>query len=116
MLLLAAGVLFAGCSSVGNMNQATGTNVQLNQKNYKVIKAGAMGQSWGFRLLGIIPFASPEYAAAKQRLYASVGDSMNGKAAALANETEDRSVLYLILFSVPRLTLSADVIEFTDSK
>jgi len=74
-----------------------------------------MGKSWGFRLLGIIPLASPEYSMAKKRLYDSVGETLNGKAVALANQTEDRSLMYLILFSVPKLTLTADVIEFTDS-
>jgi hypothetical protein len=34
---------------------------------------------------------------------------------ALANQTEDRSSLYLILFSIPRVTITADVIEFTDA-
>jgi hypothetical protein len=27
---------------------------------------------------------------------------------------EDRSLLYFILFSVPKITMTADVIEFTD--
>jgi hypothetical protein len=37
-----------------------------------------------------------------------------GAAVALTNELEDKSTLYLILFSVPKLTLTADVIEFVD--
>ena len=41
------------------------------------------------------------------------GISMNGRSVAIANQTEDRSSLYLIAFSVPRITLTGDVVEFT---
>ncbi len=103
-----------GCADVGQMSGQTGTSVSLAEKNYKIIKAGAVGHSSGFRLLGVIPFASPNYANAKVSLYKSVGQSLDGRAIALANQTEDRSVLYLILFSIPKLTITADVLEFVD--
>jgi hypothetical protein len=45
---------------------------------------------------------------------ASEDQPLTGKAVALTNELEDKTTLYLILFSVPKLTLSADVIEFVD--
>jgi Family of unknown function (DUF6567) len=107
--------LATGCSSTGSFKgQTTGTDVSLNQKNYRVIKPGAMGKSYGFRLLGIIPFANPTYATAKAHLYKSVGEPLSGRAVALANQTEDRASIYLILFSIPKLTVTADVIEFTD--
>lgn len=107
--------LATGCSSTGSFNgQTTGTGVSLNQKNYRVIKPGAVGKSYGFRLLGIIPFANPTYATAKAHLYKSTGEPLTGRAIALANQTEDRSSIYLILFSVPKVTVTADVIEFTD--
>lgn len=107
--------LATGCSTeqAGGMAQATATQVQLKGNNYKVIKAGAMGQSSGFSLLGIIPFASPNYAEAKASLYANVGEPLTGKSIALANQTEDKSTLYLILFSIPKVTITADVVEFT---
>ena len=111
-LIFTLAFLFGCSASVGRFNQSTGTGVNLSRDNYKVIKAGAMGESKGFRLLGIIPFASPSYAEAKKQLYASIGENVVGKSLALANQTEDRSTLYLILFSIPKLTISADVIEF----
>ena len=107
--------LLTGCSSEGEFRQSTGTSVSLAGNNYKLIKAGATGHSSGFRVLGIIPFASPTHAAAKASLYKSVGETLTGKAVALANETEDRSTLYLILFSIPKITVTADVVEFTDA-
>ena len=111
-LILAAG----GCSSsrVELRGQSTTTAVALNGKNYRLIKAGAMGTSHGFKLLGVFPFASPHHSTARSKLYASVDQPLTGKAVALTNELEDKSTLYLILFSVPKLTLTADVIEFVD--
>jgi hypothetical protein len=50
----------------------------------------------------------------KHDLYASVKEPLTGKAIALANEMDDRSTTYLILFSFPAVTVTADVIEFTD--
>ena len=108
-------LLATGCASQGEFRgQGTATGVSLAGNNYKLIKAGAKGQSSGFRLLGIIPFASPNYADAKASLYQSVGEPLTGRSVALANQTEDRSSLYLILFSIPKVTITADVVEFTD--
>jgi hypothetical protein len=106
--------LAAGCASQGEFRQSSGTEVSLAGNNYKVIKAGAKGQSSGFSLLGIIPIVPPNMADAKESLYRSVGESLTGRSIALSNQTEDRSSLYLILFSIPRYTITADVVEFTD--
>jgi hypothetical protein len=107
--------LNVGCaSSKIQTGQSTETSVNLSGKNYRLIEGGAKGTSHGFALLGIIPLASPHYADAKHDLYASVPGTLTGKAVALANEMDDRSTTYLILFSIPTLTVTADVIEFTD--
>jgi hypothetical protein len=107
-------VTTGGCApSRGKITGSTGTGVKLTGDNYRVIKAGARGEDSGFALFGIIPFASPSYADAKAELYDSVGEPLKGRAVALANQTEDRSTIYLILFSLPKITLTADVIEFT---
>jgi len=108
-------MLLTGCTDVGQVSGQTATSVFLGSKNYKVLKAGAMGRSSGFFLLGIVPITSPNYATAKESLYKSVGQPLNGRAIALANQTEDQSMLYLILFSIPRVTITADVIEFIDT-
>lgn len=109
-------VLFSltGCQSVGHQKGGnTNTGVSLNQKNYRVIQAGARGKDYGFWLL-FIPIVSPNYADAKANMYQSVGEPLTGRAIALANETEDRSSFTLLLFSIPRITITADVIEFID--
>jgi hypothetical protein len=109
-------VLLTGCrGSYGSMKGGqTETSVTLTGKNYRLIKGGAVGKSSGFRFLCIIPFAAPNYANAKASLYKSVGEPLTGRAIALANQTEDRSLTVFILFSVPKITITADVIEFVD--
>lgn len=105
-------IAITGCSSNGSFQQSTGTEVSLKANNYKIIKAGATGTSRGFYLLGIIPIVSPSYAEAKADLYKSAGQSLEGRSIALANQTQDKSLLYLILFSMPKVTFTADIVEF----
>jgi hypothetical protein len=107
--------ILTGCRTEGEFRQSTGTSVSLAGNNYKLVKEGVRGTSSGFRLLGIIPIVSPTHANAKASLYKSVGQPLTGRSVALANETEDRSSLYLILFSIPKITITADLVEFTDA-
>ena len=118
ILSLCCVLIVSGCASSRVDNRAPGntTAVALNAKNYRLLKPGASGASYGFRFLGVIPLASPHYATARSKLYASVEQPVTGKAVALSNQLEDKSTLYLILFSVPKLTLTADVIEFLDTE
>jgi hypothetical protein len=105
----------AGCAStrIENNVPSTQTEVSLTHGNYKMIRAGAEGRSYGFRFfLGIIPIAAPSTAAARADLYQNVGQSVNGKSVALVNVTEDRSTTWLLLFSVPKIVITGDVVEF----
>ncbi len=106
--------LSAGCvASRGGLEQTRqGTSVALTHKNFRVLKAGAVGEDWGWRLFCLVPFAAPEYATAKAKLYEGV--NVEGKATWLANYTEDRSSRCFLFFSMVKLTLSADVIEFVE--
>lgn len=108
----AACLLLTGCSSLGELKGGnSSTDVSLSMSNYKVIKAGATGESSDFRWLGLFPVTTP-YATAKQDLYKSVGENLTGRSIALANMTEDKTCVNLFLFSVTKVTLTADVIEF----
>ena|SRR2546430_17252136 len=108
-------LIFAtGCTSSHVDNRSSSTSVALNSRNYRLVKPGASGSSYGFRLFGLLPLASPHYAAARTKLYQSMDQPLTGKAIALTNELQDKSTVYLILFSVPKFTLTADVIEFVD--
>ncbi len=109
----AALLLLVGCTSRGRMDEATGTQVSLAQNNYRVLKAGATGSSSGFWLL-FIPISGPSYADAKEDLYRNAGLPLEGRSVALANTTEDRSFFTLLLFSIPTVKITADIVEFTD--
>jgi hypothetical protein len=109
-----AAVLFTGCASNRTelTSPSTQTAVNLSQNNFRIIKAGAIGTSHGFRLLGIIPFAGANETQARANLYQNLGKSLEGKSATLANTTYAKSTIYLILFSVPKVTVEADVVEY----
>jgi hypothetical protein len=117
-LFVVALLCLSSCSNYrdGQMLQSTATSVVLQSNNYKTVRAGATGVSHGFSLLGFLPIVSPNYAAAKANLYQDLGTKVEGKSIALANQTEDRSSLWLILFSIPKIMITADVIEFTNDK
>lgn len=104
-----------GCAGHHRTANATATGVQLSHANYRLIKAGAQGSSSGFRLLELIPVTAPSVADAKSALYDSIGASLEGRAVALTNLSEDSYTVHFLLFAVPRVRVSADVIEFTDT-
>lgn len=104
--------IFTACSNVVPKNPET--RVMLNKNNYKVVKAAARGSSSGFYFLGLIPIITPNYARAKADLYDGIGQQLEGRSVALANQTQDRSTVYLILFSVPTISITADIVEFQD--
>jgi len=108
--------LATGCSTtrVTNNASSTQTQIDLNHANYKMIKAGDEGRSYGFRfLLGIIPITAPNTATARADLYNRLGEPVTGKSVALINVTEDRSTTWLLLFSIPKLVITGDVVQFT---
>ncbi len=89
-----------------------GTQIDLNQKNFKMIKAGVQGRDSGFWLLGFLPLNPRSETEAMEDLYSKV--NIDGKATTLINVTKEKFSYYFILFSIPMLTISADVIEFID--
>jgi hypothetical protein len=107
-------IILTGCASTPNtLPHSTSDSVSLNRGNYKVVKAGAKGVSTGFNLL-FIPFGSPTYADAKADLYKKLGQNTEGRSIALVNQTSDTGGAWFVLFSFPNITITADVIEFTD--
>jgi hypothetical protein len=104
----------SGCAtSTGIFPHTTGTNVDLTKKNYRVVKVNVVGKSVGFKIFGIIPITSPSYTGAMTDLYSNSSIKV-GKAHALVNVIQERSSIYLFFFSIPKLTIRADIIEFTE--
>jgi len=98
----------------GSFSTTTSTKVELSGKNYKIIKANAVGRSWGCNLLlGLINMVEPRYDAAMADLYKNAGIE-EGKAIALINVTQQKSNCNLLFISTPKITISADIIEFTN--
>lgn len=108
--ILASSLLLGCATNVGVMLHGDQSATQLNRGNFRVIKASARGVDAGFAFLGIIPIVSPSISDATDQLFEGV--QAEGRAISLANVTQERQNWYLILFSLPRIVVRADVIEF----
>ena len=104
--------LCACTANVGQLLPNTGGDVTLREKNYKLLKAHAVGQSSGVFLFCLIPLTSPTLSEAKRKLDESVGEKLEGRAIALMNRSIDRSSMNAVFYSIETITLTADVIEF----
>lgn len=109
-----------GCErNYSTFGQGSVSTAGLTKKNYRIIRTGVSGESTGFTLLWFIPIVPPSASDAKQQMYDQLkaeGIDLKGRAIALANATEDRGGINLILFGIPTIKLTADVIEFVDEK
>ena len=89
----------------------TATTVKLEQANFVVVKTNVVGQCKGFSLAGIITLVPARFSTAMDRLYAQA-EMQPGRPQTLANLVVERSSTYLILYSIPRVSIRADVVEF----
>jgi hypothetical protein len=101
-------------SGSGQTSVLTLTEVNLAQRNYRVVRTNVAGTSRGFALLGLISVKPPNAIEAFARLYEAGGIS-EGTALALINVLQHSSAPYFILFSLPAITFRADVVEFVDT-
>jgi len=88
------------------------TQVQLVGNNYRVLQTNVVAKSGGFKLLGFITIKSPSYVKAVSRLYAKAGVE-EGQPQAFANVVYETGGMNLILFSLPKIRVRADLVEFT---
>jgi hypothetical protein len=88
--------------------------VDLVKLNYRILKAGAVGDSTGFTFIWI-PFASPSDREAKKDMLDRLrkeGIETNGKSIGFTNVTADKGGFGIIgIIGAPTITLTADVIE-----
>jgi len=126
-LALAAAACVCGCAAVGPVASTvagplspqpaqalTQTSVELYENNFVIVKTNVVGVSRGFSLLGVIPIVSAPVVKATGRLYAEAGIQA-GQPESLAHVMIEHSSLYLILFSIPKTTVRADIIRFNQS-
>ncbi len=89
----------------------SGTEVRLQNANFIVTKTNVLGQSKGFSLLGVLTIVPAKFTTAASRLYTQA-EMQQGRPQTLANMVMEKDSLYLVLFSIPRTAIRADVIEF----
>jgi hypothetical protein len=112
LLAMAIGLAACAINRSEQLPFASGSQSTLNRSNFHVVRANVQGVSYGFNLFGFIPILSPSGSSAMHDIHQQV--QAEGKAIALVNVVQDRTTTYLILFSLPKLTVSADAIEFLD--
>jgi hypothetical protein len=98
-------------SSLGVLNS---TQVTLTENNYRIVQTNVIGRSRGFKLLGLITIKPASHTRAMSRLY-SKAHVEEGRPQALANLMHESGSSNFILFSLPKVTIRADLIEFTTS-
>ena len=108
VLILAAGL--AGCGGTKLLPSPTTSQTSLTRANFRVLRGNVKGSDYGFKLFGFIPIVSPSYGDAMGQVRSAMPTS--GRSTALANVTQDSSTIYLLLFSIPSVQVTADVIEF----
>lgn len=102
--------VLVGCTSMGVMPHGTGTTTDLTRANFRIVKANVRGEDSGFWLLGFIPITSPSIINAMDQLQHQAGSE--GRAVTLVNVTQEERNAYFILFSIPRVVIRADAVEF----
>ncbi|HWF60207.1 MAG TPA: hypothetical protein VN666_07835 [Nitrospira sp.] len=119
---LCAVILFLSACAAGGPGMCSQGSIAaagLNKNNFRVVQSNVRGDSYGFRFLMFLPIVSARVADAKEDLYHKLrtdGINFEGRSIAFANVTEDQTAYYFLIGSVPRITLTADVIEFLDEK
>lgn len=89
----------------------TSTTVKLEQANFVTLKTNVVGMDKGFALFGIITMVPARFSLALDQLYEKA-EMQPGRPQTLANVVAERSSTFLILYSIPRVVIRADVVEF----
>ncbi len=122
----------AGCTTGGMFVAGNVTDVQLQKGNYKIVARGVSGEASAGYLLGLsMPMGMTTNTVAVARvdgtgmLYREAMDNLwknfesahgtaEGKKLALINVHYDCDALNLFFYTHPRVTVRADVVEFTE--
>ncbi|HEY6952763.1 MAG TPA: DUF6567 family protein [Bacteroidota bacterium] len=130
LILLALGV--TGCSTGGMFTAGNVTDVQLQKNNFKIVARGVSGEAQAGYLFGgtfsmgmatntfallRVSGSGMLYKEALENLwknYEASNGPVEGKKIALVNVRYDADVLNLFVYTQPRITIRADVVEFTE--
>jgi hypothetical protein len=100
-----------GSPTASTLEIHNNTDVRLQERNFILIKTNVVGRSKGFSLLGVLTMVPATFNKAMGRLYAQSGMEP-GRSQTLVNLVMEKDSVYLILFSIPRTSIRADVVEF----
>src|SRR5689334_7345426 len=123
-LIVVATMFVTGCAAVAPLSSAltgsapsseleihTQTSVRLEEGNFVTVRTNVVGSSKGFKLLGFITLYPATVDTALSRLY-DKAEAEQGRPQTLAHLIVEHSGIYVILFSIPKVTARADLIEF----
>ncbi|MEY2409375.1 MAG: hypothetical protein QOF48_2045 [Verrucomicrobiota bacterium] len=126
-IFIPAVALFAtGCAAVSTIPAASSvlpasaaaadfhsaTAIKLERGNFVTLRTNVTGQSRGFALLGIITITPAKFTRAMDMVYQKA-DIQTGRAQTFVNILTERSSTFCLLFSIPKVSIRADLIEFT---
>ena len=116
--------LLSGCAEIGPLaSSLTGvapsssvdihdqTSIRLQDGNFVTLRTNVVGSSQGFNLLGFITIYPATVHKAMNQLYAHA-EAEEGRPETLAHLMVEHSAIYVVLFSIPKVTARADLIEF----
>lgn len=122
---LVPGLLLSGCAALAPVSssftsllgerESAGihgqTRVNLTGDNFTLVKTNVCGRSKGFSLLGLVTICPASLTTAMSRMYAAA-QMRPGRPQTVAHLIVERSSSYWILFGIPRVEASADIVEF----
>lgn len=132
LLSLLPVLLVSGCASTGMFPAATLTTVELAESNFRIVATDVGGEASAAYLLGVSVAVGPdlrtlalariegegflarEALADLWRNFEASNGSVLNRRLALVNVRFDADVLNLLLYVRPRMSVRADVVEFTD--
>jgi hypothetical protein len=125
-------LLISGCSTGGVFMAGNVTDVQLHQSNFKIVARNVSGEAQAGYLMGgtvSMGMASNTFALVRVsgsgmlykealenlwKCYEAAYGPVEGKRLALINVRYDSDALNLIVYTQPKITIRADIIEFTN--
>jgi hypothetical protein len=132
VLAISLVLAFTGCSTGGMFTAGNVTDVQLQKNNFKIVAQGVTGEATAGYVFGgsftmgmatntvallRVSGSGMLYKEALENLwknFEATHGSIEGKHVALANVRYDAEALNLFVYTQPKITIRADVVEFTD--
>jgi hypothetical protein len=87
-------------------------------KHYSLLKPAVIGVDRGFHLLEILPLLQPTEGEATQNLWKNAklnAEDFEGEETTLVNIVRDEYLLHFLIFAIPTIKVTADIVRIEDS-